>query len=321
MKYVQLGDRQASAIGLGLWQFGSTGWGWGRDLEVDEARRIVHRALELGINLFDTAEMYGGGRSEEILGEALSGRRDEALIATKVSPHHLTRKGIREAAQRSLRRLRTDRIDLYQVHWPNPAIPLSWTMRGMRDLVDSGLVAQVGVSNFGLGRWQRSEDALGSTVISNQVQYHLLNRKSLYQLLPYAGQRGCVVIAYSPLAQGALTGKYAQGNAPGGIRARNIFFSTENIKRLEPLMQALRRVATAHEATPSQVALAWLIHQPEVIAIPGAKSVEQVESNAAAVDIVLSDSEWESLRVEAEGFRRASLVGSLPNMISRLVRG
>ena len=187
--------------------------------------------------------------------------------------------------------------------------------------MDSGLVAQVGVSNFGLGRWQRSEDALGSTVISNQVQYHLLNRKSLYQLLPYAGQRGCVVIAYSPLAQGALTGKYAQGNAPGGIRARNILFSTENIKRLEPLMQALRRVATAHDATPSQVALAWLIHQPEVIAIPGAKSVEQVESNAAAADIVLSDSEWESLRVEAEGFRRASLVGSLPNMISRLVRG
>ena len=154
MKYVQLGNRSASAIGLGTWQFGSKGWGYGRDFGLEEASRIIHRASELGINFFDTAEMYGGGQSEEILGEALGARREEAIIATKVSPHHLTRRGVRHAAQRSLQRLGTDRIDLYQVHWPNPVIPLSWTMQGMRNLLDAGVIEQVGVSNFGLRPWQ-----------------------------------------------------------------------------------------------------------------------------------------------------------------------
>ncbi|MFQ5795651.1 MAG: aldo/keto reductase [Candidatus Bipolaricaulia bacterium] len=320
MKYVQLGDQRASAIGLGTWQFGSKGWGWGREFGIEETRRIIHRALDLGVNFFDTAEMYGGGQSEEILGEALRDRREQALIATKVSPHHLTRRGVRQAAQRSLRRLSTHRIDLYQIHWPNLFVPLSRTMPGMRDLMDVGLIRQVGVSNFKLRRWQQAEHALGTAVISNQVEYHLLARNPLDELLPYARHRGQVIIAYSPLAQGLLTGKYRSGNAPGGVRASNALFSPENLRRLEPFMQELRSVAKSHNATPAQVALAWLIHAPHVIAIPGAKSVEQLEANAAAADIALSDEEWEQLRVAANTFRRASLASSVPDMIARFVR-
>lgn len=303
-----------SAIGLGTWQFGSRGWGWRRDLDAEEAKRIVRRAVDLGITFFDTAEIYGKGRSEEILGEAVREYREGMFIATKVFPHHLTRGGVVKAAQRSLRRLGTDTIDLYQVHFPNPLIPLSQTMGGMRELVDEGLVRQVGVSNFGLGRWRRAERALGSAVVSNQVHYHLLKWKSMGTLLPYAREQGRVVIAYSPLAQGALAGRYGPGEAPGGVRARNVLFTPGNLRRLESFIELLRSVARTHGATPAQIALAWLIHDPQVIAIPGAKSVEQVEENAAAADIALSDAEWAQLRDAARAFRRAQ------GMIARYLR-
>ncbi|MBI4328818.1 MAG: aldo/keto reductase [Chloroflexi bacterium] len=320
MKYIQLGDRRVSAIGLGTWQFGSRGWGWGRGFGPEEARLIVRRALDLGVNFFDTAELYGGGRSEEVLREAMGERREEAFIATKVSPHHLTRRGVWQAAQRSLRRLGARRIDLYQVHVPNPLIPLSSTMQGMRDLVEAGLVQQVGVSNFGLGRWQAAERALGSAVVSNQVEYNLLAREPFDTLLPYARQASRVVVAYSPLAQGLLTGKYNQSNAPGGVRAGNSLFAPENLRRLEPLLEVLRAVARAHGAEPGQVALAWLVHDPHVIAIPGAKSVEQLEANAAAADIALSGEEWEQVRVAAQAFRPAPLITSAFDMVRRFVR-
>ena len=320
MKYVQLGDRLVSAIGLGTWQFGTRGWGWGRDLDTEGALRIVRRAVDLGITFFDSAEIYGQGRSEEILGEALRGHREETFIATKVFPNHLTRRGVVQAAQRSLRRLGTEAIDLYQVHFPNPLIPLSQTMRGMRELVNAGLIRQVGVSNFGLNRWQRAERILGSAVISNQVHYHLLKWKPMDTLLPYAHQQGRVVIAYSPLAQGVLAGTYRPGNSPGGVRARNALLAPRNLRRLEPFMESLGSVARAHGATPAQIGLAWLLHDSHVIAIPGAKSVEQVEANAAAADIALSNAEWEQLRDMAQAFRRAPLMSTIPNMIARYLR-
>ena len=320
MRYIQFGDRRVSAIGLGTWQFGSRGWGWGRDLDAEQAKRIVRRAMDLGITFFDTAEIYGRGRSEEILGEALRGHREEVFIATKVFPHHLTRGGVVRAAQRSLRRLGTDTIDLYQVHFPNPLIPLSQTMGGMSDLMNEGLVRQVGVSNFGLGRWQRAERALGSAVISNQVHYHLLKRKAMDTLLPYAREEGRVVIAYSPLAQGVLAGRYGPGDAPGGVRARNVLFTPRNLLNLGPFMEVLRSVAGVHGATPAQIALAWLIHDPQVIAIPGVKSVEQVEENVAAADIALSDAEWARLGDAARAFRRTSFISAVPGMITRYLR-
>ncbi|MCZ6615231.1 MAG: aldo/keto reductase, partial [Chloroflexi bacterium] len=188
------------------------------------------------------------------------------------------------------------------------------------ELVNKGLVRQVGVSNFGLGRWRRAERALGSAVISNQVHYHLLKRKAADMLFPYAREKGRTVIAYSPLAQGVLAGRYGPGEAPGGVRARNVLFTPRNLRRLGPFMEVLRSVAGAHGATPAQIALAWLVHDPQVIAIPGAKSVQQVEENAAAADIALSDLEWARLGDAAQAFRRTPFMSAVPGMIARYLR-
>ena len=177
MKYLEMGSKQVSAIGLGTWQFGEPGWGWGKDFDNREIERIIDRALELGINFFDTAAVYGNGRSEGILGKALRGRRQKAVIATKVAPP-LGPDYVKRACEESLRRLGVDSIDLYQLHAPDRQMPISATMHVMRQLMDSGQVDQVGVSNFGVEQWEEAESALGRPVISNQVQYHLLERRS-----------------------------------------------------------------------------------------------------------------------------------------------
>ena len=290
MKYVAMGSQNVSAVGLGTWQFGEPGWGWGRELNDKEAQRIVHRALELGINFFDTAEGYGNGRSEEILGRMLKGRREEAVIATKVSPP-LGPDKVRRAAERSLQRLNMDYVDLYQLHAPDTGTPISQTMEAMRDLMDSGKVSQVGVSNFGLNEWQRAEAALGRAVISNQVEYHLLERRYAETLLPYASEQARIVIAWSPLAQGLLSGRYGTGNVPRDLRADYGIFNRDNLRRAPAVIEVLQEIGQHHDATAAQVALAWLLRDLNVIAIPGARSVAQVEANAAAADIELSPEE------------------------------
>ncbi len=294
MKYVTMGAQNVSAIGLGTWQFGEAGWGWGTELDHEEAIRIVHRALELGINFFDTAEVYGNGRSEEILGEALRGRRHEAIIATKVAPP-LRPDRVMQAARDSLRRLDIESIDLYQLHAPDRSVPLARTMRAIRRLMDEGQVQQVGVSNFDLNQWQEAEAALGSPVVSNQVQYHLLDRRPR-NLLPYAREEGRIVIAFSPLAQGLLGGKYGPGNVPQDLRASFGIFSPDNLRRAPAVVETLRQVGEHHGATPAQVALAWLLLDPQVIVIPGARSVAQLEANAAAADLRLTPGD--ALRIE-----------------------
>ena len=290
MKYVMMGSQKVSAVGLGTWQFGEPGWGWGRELVQEEALRIVNRALELGINFFDTAAVYGNGRSEEILGELLKGRRQEVVIATKVAPP-LGPDRVRLAVERSLSRLGVSTVDLYQLHAPDSGIPIAQTMGAMRELMDAGLVRQAGVSNFGLKQWQRAEAPLGRPVISNQVEYHLLERRQGEVLLPYARQEGRIIIAYSPLAQGLLGGKYGRGNVPGDLRANYGIFSKNNLKRAPGVVDILRDVGQHHGATPAQVALAWLLREPQVMVIPGARSVEQLEANAAAADLELSPEE------------------------------
>ena len=325
MRYVQLGDQRASAIGLGVMQFGAPGWGWDTEFGIDDARRIVDRAMELGINFFDTAEMYVNGRSEEILGEALGDRRPEVIVASKVSPQHLTRRGVVEAARRSLRRLGTNKIDLFQIHWPNPLVPHSWAIRGMRDLLDDGRIGNVGVSNYSAKRWRKAEELLGGAVSSNQVNFHLLDRGPETELLPYARQNGRAIIAYSPLGQGRLSGRYTPTSGPGGTRSLKPSFSVENLRRLEPVIEVIRSVAHAHGATPAQVALAWVISDPHVIAIPGAKSVEQLEANAAAAEISLSDGRRQQLEDAAASFRPVPLAASMPRILGglllRVVRG
>jgi aryl-alcohol dehydrogenase-like predicted oxidoreductase len=287
VKYVEVGGVRVSAIGLGTWQFGSTEWGYGREYARTEAIKILHRSLDLGVTLIDTAEVYGLGRSERIVGEAIRGRRDALFVATKIFPIGLPLM-VRWRARRSARRLGVDHIDLYQQHWPSRMFPPASTMPRMKKLVVDGLVRQVGVSNHSLAEWQAAESALGGRVLSNQVRFSLTSREPEGELLPWAQREGRIVIAYSPLGQGLLSGKYRK-EAPRNFRRMRSAFSTEARAALEPLIVALGEIARRHGATEAQVALAWLIRKPNVVAIPGASTMQQAEQNAAAADIELAD--------------------------------
>ncbi len=295
-----------SRIGLGTWQFGSREWGYGDQYAARDADLIVARAASVGITLFDTAEAYGFGRSESILGAALADARRSwttAYVATKHLPVVPDRPLVRRAGRASAGRLGVSTIDLYQVHQPNPVVRDGTTMAGMRDLQDAGVVADVGVSNYSLGRWKDAERALGRPVLSNQVQFSLAHAGPLDDLVPHAAAEGRVVIAWSPLAQGLLSARYDATNRPtGGVRQMNALFLEENLTRAAGLLDALREVAATHDVTPAQVALAWLLHQPNVVAIPGASSVAQVEANAAAADIELADDEVAELTAQARAF-------------------
>lgn len=318
MRYVDVGGARMSAIGLGCWQFGSMEWGYGKEYLETEAIEIVHRALDLGITLIDTAEIYGFGKSERAVGRALEGRRDEAFIATKVFPVLPIPPVVEQRGRGSARRLGTDTIELYQIHQPNPIVPIGMQMQGMRKLQDSGLVKHVGVSNFSLGKWKAAEKSHGSPVISNQVQYSLACRgPDRSGLTDYAAQNDRVIIAYSPLAQGFLSAKYDATNAPGGVRAANSLFLPENLERGHELITALREVAKAHDATPAQVALAWVIRRKNVVAIPGASSVSQLEKNAAAADIDLTEDEDDRLTTASNNFNPISGVRALPKILRK----
>jgi aryl-alcohol dehydrogenase-like predicted oxidoreductase len=307
MRYLDVdGIGKVSRIGLGTWQFGSREWGYGDRYASGTARDIVQRALALGVTLFDTAEVYGMGKSERILGEALDDLRAKVAVASKVFPVAPFPAVIKQRERASARRLQLDRIPLYQIHQPNPVVPDSVIMPGMRDLLDSGDIGAAGVSNYSLTRWRKADAALGRPVISNQVHFSLAHPRALDDLVPFAERENRIVIAYSPLAQGLLGGKYGLDNRPGGVRALNPLFGTENLRRIERLLQTLRAVATDVDAKPAQVALAWLISLPGVVAIPGASSVEQLEFNVAAADIELSAESRAALTDAARAFRPVS---------------
>lgn len=311
MRYVQqLGtDKPVSRIGLGTWQFGSREWGYGDAYSAQDAGRIVARAVDLGITLFDTAEAYGFGRSERILGAALAARGavEESFVATKLFPVVPIAPVVTGRGAASARRLGVSTIDLYQVHQPNPVIRDGTTMAGMRVLQDDGTVAHVGVSNYSLSRWQDAEKQLGRPVLSNQVQFSLAHAGPLDDLVPYAAANDRVVIAWSPLAQGLLSGRYDTTHQPSGaVRRMNPLFLAENLERAAGLLDALRDIAAAHDVMPAQVALAWLVHQPAVVAIPGASGVEQVERNAEAADLDLSEGEIADLTAQARAFQPIS---------------
>jgi len=305
MRYLDLGTaKEISKIGLGTWQFGSREWGYGERYDAQEAQAIVSRALELGVTLFDTAEIYGFGRSERILGRALGERLESVFLATKILPVLPVAPVVEQRAVASANRLDARRLDLYQVHQPNPVVRDGTIMRGMRALQRVGLVGEVGVSNYSLARWRAAEDALGSRVLSNQVRYNLVDRAPERELLPHAESAGRMVIAYSPLAQGLLSGRYQADSPPENrVRATNPLFLPENLRRAGDLIAVLRQVADAHSATPAQIALAWVIRHPAVVAIPGASSVEQVESNAAAADITLTEDQYQALQAASARFR------------------
>ena len=316
MRYLDIAtSKQISKIGLGTWQFGSREWGYGDRYAGDVSQAIVARALELGVTLFDTAEVYGFGRSERILGQALAGQRDAAFLATKILPVFPVAPVVEQRAVASANRLGTRLLDLYQVHQPNPVVRDGTIMRGMRALQRVGLVAEVGVSNYSLARWRAAEDALGSRVLSNQVSYSLVDRAPERELLPYAAAQGRLVLAYSPLAQGLLSGRYDLDHRPGNrVRAANPLFLPDNLGRATGLIATLREIASVHAATLAQIALAWVIRHPTVAAIPGASTVEQLEHNAAAADIDLTDDQCQALADAAAAFRPVTGTAALPGL-------
>ena len=326
MRYLSVGTTpgtpQISRIGLGTWQFGSREWGYGPSYAGQEAGAIVRRALELGVTLFDTAEIYGLGRSERILGQALGDQRDSAFVATKILPVLPVAPVVEQRAVASANRLGVHRLDLYQVHQPNPVVKDGPVMRGMRALQRVGLVGEAGVSNYSLQRWRAAEQALGSRVLSNQVRYSLVHRDPEDDLLPFAEATGHVVIAYSPLAQGLLSGRYDRDHRPPDrLRGASPLFLPENLERASGLITVLREVADAHDATPAQIALAWVIRHPAVVAIPGASSVGQLESNVAAAGIDLTDGETQALNVASRRFQPVTGLPALPRLLRSRLTG
>jgi aryl-alcohol dehydrogenase-like predicted oxidoreductase len=323
MRYVDIAlPTPVSAIGLGTWQFGAREWGYGAGYGDREAPAIVKRALELGVTLFDTAEVYGPGRSERILGAALRAAgvdREQIFLATKIMPVVPVAGVVEQRAVASARRLGVQYLDLYQVHQPNPLTPDAVLMRAMSSLRQVGLVRHVGVSNYSLARWKGADRALTaaengadgdspsvSGVISNQVQYNLVNRGPEQDLIPFAAATGRMVIAYSPLAQGFLSARHTADAPPGALRRLNPLFLPENLSGAAELFGLLRDIATGHEATPAQIALAWVIRHGQVAAIPGASSVAQLESNVAAAQITLRPEEIAALSEVAARFRPVS---------------
>lgn len=303
MEYTTLGssDLRVSKVGLGTWQFGTEAWGFGADFSERDALAAVEKALELEINLIDTAEVYGEGRSEELVGRAIKGKRDRVVIATKVSGGHLRAQDLIKACEGSLKRLGIETIDLYQIHWPSAYVPLEETMAALERLIDQGKVRYAGVSNFPVPLLKEAQRHFKHKIVANQVRYNLLQRDSEKELLPYCREQGITLIAYSPLAQGLLTGKYDEQNQPSDrVREGNPLFRGENLRQTLGVVSVLKEIGAAHGKSPAQVALRWLIDREGVVAIPGAKRPEQVEANAGALGWPLSPEE----RARLDGLTR-----------------
>jgi aryl-alcohol dehydrogenase-like predicted oxidoreductase len=250
VRYVDLAGTPISVIGLGTWQFGSRAWGYGREYARVDALAITRRALDLGVNLIDTAEIYGFGASERTLGTAIGDRRSAVFVATKLYPLFPIAPLVVRSAQHSAARLGVEQIDLYQLHAPNPIVPLSSTMQGMAELQRSGVVGRVGVSNFSLAEWQQADETLGTAVVSNQVRYSLVAREAERELLGWAHRNDRLVLAYSPLAQGFLSGGYDTDRRPTNLRRKNALFQPAGVTAAADLLRTIRDVARTHGANP-----------------------------------------------------------------------
>jgi len=312
MQYAQLGESGlfVSRLALGAMTFGDYNFG-GFKSEVDQglAQRMVDRALDAGINLFDTADMYADGQSEEILGRTLRGRREDAVIVTKcfyrshpaVMHGGLNRRHVLAACEGSLRRLGTDWIDLYLLHSIDTLTPLEETARALEDLVRSGKVRYVGVSNF--DGWQTErllaiQRALGATrLVANQVYYSLLGRDVEHAVVPQSRSAGVGLMIWGPLAGGFLTGKYTREDPTGGGGRRKEFdFPPLDVEHGYDVVERLKAIAGAHDAAPAQVALAWTLAKPFASTVlVGATREGQLESNLEAVALRLTDEEVAAL--------------------------
>ena len=300
----------AVEMGLGAWQWGDRiVWGYGQTHTDKEIRESFDASLALGIRFVDTAEIYGSGYSERLLGQFLKETDQPVLVATKFfpMPWRLTKGFIPRALKGSLERLGLESVDLYQIHWPSPLMTPETMMEGMVECVQRKLTRTVGVSNFGEKRMIRAYTTLarhGIPLASNQVHYSLLSREvEKNGTLARCKELGICLIAYSPLEKGLLTGKYSSENPPPGVRASQY---AELIKKLPPVLKLLQEIGLNHgDKTISQVALNWLICKG-ALPIPGAKSLQQAESNAGGAGWRMTDEEVAKLDEATDDIREYS---------------
>ncbi|MDZ8184914.1 MAG: aldo/keto reductase [Nostoc sp. ChiSLP02] len=283
-------DVQITPILMGTWQAGKRMW---VGIEDADSIKTMRTAYEAGITTIDTAEAYGQGHSERIVAEALSDVRHQVVYATKVFANHLKYEQVIEACERSLTNLKTDYIDLYQIHWPSGAfnseiVPIEETMSALNLLKEQGKIRAIGVSNFSSA--QLAEAASYGRIDSLQPPYSLFWRQVEQDALPYCIEHNISILAYSPLAQGLLTGKFQAGHKfdSADNRASNKLFQGENFESALQALEKLRPIALHHNCTLAQLALAWLIAQPQTNAIAGARYPQQAQDNALAAQIQLS---------------------------------
>lgn len=284
---------RVSKVVMGTWQAGKDMWA---GIEDSETAAAIRSAVDAGINAFDTAESYGKGHSERILGRALADVRKQVVLASKVFPHNLAYDKVVSSCHRSLKNLRTDVIDLYQIHWPAGAhgsrrVPIEETMAAMEKLKADGKIRAIGVSNF--SRAQLEAACSCGRVDSLQPPYSLFWRHFESDARSYCLENHITVLAYSPLAQGLLTAKFGPRHrfADGDHRARNKLFAPHHFRRVQTALEQLKPLAAEKGISVAQLALAWVQAQPNTCAVAGARNRRQIIENAAAMEIELTPAE------------------------------
>ena len=311
-------DLIVNPIGVGTWQWGDERfWRYGTDYGAEEVAGAFDAALESGLNFFDSAEIYGKGESERLLGKQLERTGAKVAVASKYMPWpgRLTADAVARAINASCERLGVETIDLYQVHWPYSMLRKGVLLRELARAVEAGRIRWIGVSNYGAGRMRRAARVLadhGVPLVANQVQYSLLNRApEVNGVLETCRKLDITLIAYSPLGQGLLTGKYGPEAQVSGARRMDPRFRQANRRRAEPVLEMLKEVGERHGKTPAQVALNWLVRQEGVMAIPGVKNAGQVRSNAGAIGWEMTEEEVRKLDGAAAAWRKRGLLDRL----------
>jgi aryl-alcohol dehydrogenase-like predicted oxidoreductase len=296
---------QISALGIGTWQWGDRlMWGYGRGYQESDIQEAFNASLEVGVNFFDTAEIYGNGVSERMLGSFLAGVEKKLVVATKFMPlpWRLTKGAFLRALKNSLKRLNLEKVDLYQIHHPLLPVSIETLAEWLADAVQTGLVSAVGVSNYNVDQMRRTYAILtkrGVPLASNQVEYSLVNRRIEFAgLLSSCQDLGITLLAYSPLAKGALTGKYSVESLPPGMRSRR--YSRTLFEQIEPLVKVMREVGREQGGkTLAQVALNWCISKGTV-PLAGVKNIRQARDNCAALEWRLSEAQVAALDQASE---------------------
>jgi myo-inositol catabolism protein IolS len=291
-------DVQITPILMGTWQAGKRMW---VGIEDEETMKAIRAAVDAGMTTIDTAEVYGEGHSEQVIAKALTDvPREQVEYASKVFANHLKYDQVIEACDRSLKNLKTDYQDLYQIHWPTGSfnteiVPIEETMRALVKLKEQGKIRAIGVSNF--SKEQLQEAAQYGRIDSLQPPYSLFWRYVETEAMPYCIENKISILAYSSLAQGLLTGKFGRDHEfpEGDNRQDNKLFQGENYERAQQALDQLRPIAERHDCSLAQLSLAWLIAQPQTHAIAGARNAQQALDNANAVQVKLSESELQEM--------------------------